>query len=88
MSIVVGDIKFDRIRHDEDADVLYLGVEGVRAAHWEESPEGHALRFDADGRLCGITFIGLSHHVGENGRIKVTIPESVDLRGLDDLVPA
>ncbi len=87
MTVSFGDVIFDEVDFDRDADVLYLSVGGIEAAHYDESPEGHALQFDADGKLCGITVIGVSHHVGEDGRVAVTVPKLEEL-GLDDLVLA
>ena len=38
--------------YDGDADVLYLHVgDPAAAVEFEESPEGHALRYDAGGHL-------------------------------------
>lgn len=49
MSIEIGDINFDRVHYDAQADVLYLhrGEAGV-AVEFDASPEGHALRFDSE----------------------------------------
>jgi uncharacterized protein YuzE len=50
MSVTIADITFDRVSYDRDADVLYLHVgDPTGAADFDESPEGHALRFDHDG---------------------------------------
>ncbi len=52
-------IDFDTVHYDPDADVLYLSIGGPeRAVDFEESPEGHALRYDEDGDLVGITIVG------------------------------
>ena len=43
-----------------DADVLYLSIgDPARAADWDETPEGRAVRFDGNGNLCGLTLIGV-----------------------------
>ncbi len=56
MSVTVGETTFDRVDYDADADVLYLHVGDPEGAEtFEESPEGHALRFDRFGRLVGVT---------------------------------
>lgn len=49
---------FDRHDYDEVADVLYLGAgHPSQAVEFDETPEGHALRVDRDGRLVGITIV-------------------------------
>jgi uncharacterized protein YuzE len=89
MTVSLGSIEFDRISYDREADTLYLGIEGTDAAHWEESPEGHVLRFDASGDLCGITIIGVQHQLGAEGAITVTVTRTVaEEIGPEDLEPA
>lgn len=52
-------IDFDTVHHDRDADVLYLSVgDPARAVDFDETPEGHALRYDEHGDLVGITIVG------------------------------
>lgn len=59
MSIQIGPYTFDRVRYDHDADVLYLSIgDPARAADWDETPAGHAVRFDENGDLVGLTLIG------------------------------
>jgi uncharacterized protein YuzE len=58
MSVTIADTTFDRVRYDEDADVLYLhSGDPAKAVEFDESPEGHHLRFGADGHLSGITIV-------------------------------
>ena len=58
MSMTVGQTTFDRIRYDAQADVLYLHVgDPGRAVDFDESPEGHALRHAANGKLVRITIV-------------------------------
>jgi uncharacterized protein YuzE len=58
MTVTVGDLTFDNVVDDEDADVLYLHVgDPAAAVEFDESPEGHALGYDAAGRLVGITIV-------------------------------
>ena len=79
MTVRFGEIVFDDIVHDRDSDVVYLNVSGAQPADWRESPEGHFLRFDANGNLCGITIVGASHHVQPDGHIGVTVPTRAEL---------
>ncbi len=75
MKITIGRITFDRVAYDQGADVLYLHVgEPSTAVGFDESPEGHALRFDARGRLVGLTIVGVKGLLQHDGRITVTIP--------------
>lgn len=87
MTIAFGDVIFDQVDFDREADVLYLSVSGISPEHREESPEGHVLRFDLEGNLCGVTIIGVSHHIDESGRVSLTVPKREEL-GLDDLALA
>jgi uncharacterized protein YuzE len=84
MTISLGSTVFDRVHYDAEADVLYLNVEGAEPALWDESPEGHFLRFDADGRLCGLTLVDVQHQLDQDGTVKVTVPCPQEL-GVDDL---
>lgn len=75
MTVTIGNITFDNIYYDEDADVLYLHVGDPRTAvDFDESPEGHALRFDASGNLVGITIISPRHFLDRDGKIELTLP--------------
>jgi len=43
------------------AEVLYLHVgDPSRAVNYDETPEGHAVRFDRDGELVGLTLAARS----------------------------
>jgi uncharacterized protein YuzE len=58
MTIRIASIDFDRVSYDADADVLYLAAdEPELAVDFDETPEGHAVRFDATGRIIGITIV-------------------------------
>lgn len=75
MSVTIADITFDRVEYDADADVLYLHVgDPATAVDFDETPEGHALRFDAGGRLVGITLVRPKHLLDESGRLRITLP--------------
>lgn len=88
MTVTFGTITFDKVSFDTDADVLYLAVEGAQAAHWQESPEGHVLRFDEDGNLMGVTIIDVHEHLEDGvGNINITVPKRVELE-LRDLALA
>ena len=91
MSVMLGGIEFDNVDYDREVDVLYLHVgESSTAVDWDESPEGHHLRFGADGQLVGITIVNARWLLDEDGVIVITLPERrIETRDLGDvLAPA
>ncbi|MGH2938172.1 MAG: DUF2283 domain-containing protein [Solirubrobacterales bacterium] len=88
MSVTIADITFDRVEYDSDADVLYLHVgDPSTAVDFDETPEGHALRFDAEGRLVGITLVRPKHLLDESSGLRITLPVPSDVSACD-LTPA
>lgn len=80
MSVKIADITFDRVRYDEEADVLYLhNADPAEASDFDESPEGHHLRFDADGNLIGVTIVRPRWLLENDGKITITLPEQVSI---------
>ena len=76
MSLTIGSVTFDRVSYDRDADVLYLSVgDPASAADFDESAEGHALRYDGEGRLVGLTIVGASTLLQRDDEIVVTPPQ-------------
>ena len=47
---------------------------GNTAVDFDESPEGHALRFGPNGELVGITIVGARHLLESGGPLEITIP--------------
>lgn len=91
MSLRFGGIEFEHVSYDQEGDVLYLrNGPSTDAADWDESPEGHHLRYGADGQLVGITIVNARSLLEREGRITVTLPqmqvEASDLEGV--LMPA
>lgn len=80
MSVTVGETTFDRVDYDADADVLYLHVgDPTDAETFEESPEGHALRFDGLGRLVGVTIVGARALIDATGALVITVPSRLEV---------
>lgn len=91
MNVKIGGIEFDNVFYDREGDVLYLHIGPSKTAvDWDESSEGHHLRFGADGQLVGITILNARWLLEQDGKITVTLPqlevEASDLEGV--LTPA
>ncbi len=84
----IGRLVFDHADYDTEGDVLYLHVGAPQEAEGEETPEGHVLRF-APGtqRIVGLTVIGAQRLVDRDGRLIVTVPETVEASA-DELAAA
>jgi uncharacterized protein YuzE len=64
------------VAYDTTGDVLYLHVgEPQPAAEAEETPEGHVLRYDASGRIVGLTIINARWLLDRQQPITVTLPQ-------------
>lgn len=89
MKIRVANTDFDGVEYDADADVLYLAAgDPARAVDFDETPEGHAVRFGSDGEIVGVTIVNarrLRRLLEENGAIRITLPETITAA---DLGPA
>ena len=80
MTVRIGEVVFDHVDYDEEADVLYLHVgDPSSAVGFDESPEGHALRFDAAGRLVGVTIVGARRALDSGQDLSVTVPSRVEI---------
>ena len=88
VNIRIGPLVFDHADYDQEEDVLYLHVGLPEPAEGEETPEGHVLRF-APGthRIVGLTVVNARHVLNRDGRLVVTVPETVEASA-DELAPA
>jgi uncharacterized protein YuzE len=88
MNIRIGPLSFDHADYDAEGDVLYLHIGQPQPGEGEETPEGHVLRF-APGtqQIIGLTVINARHVVNRDGRLIVTVPETVEASA-DDLAAA
>lgn len=88
MNIRIGPLVFDHADYDGDGDVLYLHVGAPQPGEGEETPEGHVLRF-APGtqRIIGLTVINARLLLERDGRLVVTVPETVEASAAE-LAPA
>ncbi len=90
MSVRLAGIVFDRVDYDSEVDVLYLHAgDPTNATDWDESPEGHGLSFDSEGRLVGLTILNARWHVDHDGRIVVTLAaQPIEIDDLDAVLAA
>jgi uncharacterized protein YuzE len=78
MTITLGQLTFDHATYDDRGDVLYLHVgEPQAAAEADETPEGHAVRYAADGRVIGVTIVNAKWLLNQGQPIVITLPERV-----------
>jgi hypothetical protein len=88
VNIRIGPLVFDHADYDADGDVLYLHAGQPQPGEGEEPPEGHVVRF-APGtqRIVGLTVINALPVLDRDGRLIVTVPETVEASA-EDLAPA
>jgi uncharacterized protein YuzE len=87
MSVTIATIDFDRAHYDRDADVLYLSIgDPSDAVDFDETPDGHALRYDANGRLIGITIVGARRLADEHSDVHVQAPVTLSADAIAAMV--
>jgi uncharacterized protein YuzE len=80
VTVTLGSTTFDNVDYDSDADVLYLHIGNpAGAVDFDESPEGHGLRFDRTGRLIGVTVVGARELGGDSHLLVVTISVRLEI---------
>jgi uncharacterized protein YuzE len=88
VNIAIGSLSFDHANYDADNDVLYLHVGEPQPAEGEETPEGHMLRYaPGTDRVVGLTVLGARGLLERDGRLAITVPETVEATA-DALAPA
>lgn len=66
---------FDRASCDADGDVLYLARgESAEASDAAPTREGHGIRYDAEGRVIGVTIINAPMLLDRDGHLTITLP--------------
>jgi uncharacterized protein YuzE len=90
MTITIAGIAFDHHHYDERGDVLYLNVGEPRAAaSGLETPDGHAIHYDENGAVIGLTLLNVRHTLERNGQLTLTLPlEHVEADALAPLLAA
>lgn len=75
VTVTIANVEFDRVEYDADADMLYLHVgDPSRAVDYDETPEGHAVRLDRNGKVVGLTLVRPKRLLGRDGELCVTMP--------------
>jgi uncharacterized protein YuzE len=88
VTVRIGPLVFDHADYDPEGDVLYLHVGEPVEAEGEETPEGHIVRFEpGTQRVVGLTVINARSVIDRDGRLIVTVPETVEASA-DELAPA
>lgn len=88
VNITIGSLHFDHADYDGENDVLYLHVGEPEAGEGEETPEGHVLRYaPGTSRVVGLTVLGVRRVLKRDGRLLVTVPETIETDA-HDLEPA
>lgn len=84
VDVQIGPLAFDHAEYDESGDVLYLHVGEPVVGEGEETPEGHVVRF-APGtqRVVGLTIVNARWLLERDGRLVVTVPETVEASPAD-----
>jgi uncharacterized protein YuzE len=78
MIVRLGNHEFDHVVYDAERDVLYLSRgKPAPAKMTVPSLEGHAVRFNEAGEIIGITVVSAKWWADRDGKVTVSMPESV-----------
>ena len=78
MTIRIASTEVDRVDYDAEADVLYLASgDPSRAVDFDETPEGHAVRYGSNGEIVGITIVNARQLLDANDAIRITLPDTI-----------
>ena len=84
MNVRIGHLSFDDIDYDATGDVLYLSVGKPRpASDSDETPEGHVVRYGADGEIIGVTLINPRWLIDNEGAVTITLPQAQRVEASD-----
>jgi uncharacterized protein YuzE len=76
MKITIAGITFDHHHYDKRGDVLYLNIGEPQAeAHGLETAEGHAIHYDENWAVIGLTLLNVRWTLEREGQVTVTWPE-------------
>jgi uncharacterized protein YuzE len=84
VSVKIDGLLFERANYDADGDVLYLARgESGEASDAALTPEGHGIRYDADGQVMGVTIINARWLLERDGHLTITLPHEVRVEAGD-----
>jgi uncharacterized protein YuzE len=84
MNVKIDNLIFDRANHDADGDVLYLARGKTNSASDAAlTPEGHGVRYDADGEVIGATIINARRIIEHDGHLTIILPHAVRVEAGD-----
>lgn len=76
MAVTIGGIEFDQHEYDERGEVMYLSIGDPQVpAETDATPEGHAVDFDADGKVIGMVLVSVRWLMDRDGELRITWPE-------------
>jgi len=76
MSVRIGDQEFEHAIYDEEGDVLYLrNGEPTTAASTVGTAEGHAVRYDGEGNVVGMTIVNAGWLATHEEEIAISFPQ-------------
>ena len=80
LNIKIDGLTFDRADYDAENDVLYLARGKTHGASDAAlTPEGHGVRYGADGTVIGVTIINARLILDRDGHVTITVPREVTL---------
>jgi YD repeat-containing protein len=84
VSIKIDGLAFDRVNYEADGDVLYLARgDSAVAADAALTPEGHGVRYDAAGKVIGVTITNARWLLDRDGQLTITLPHEVHIQARD-----
>jgi uncharacterized protein YuzE len=90
MTVTIAGIPFHHHHYDARGDVLYLNVgEPQASARSLETPDGHAIHYDGDGAVIGLTLLNVRHALEQDGGLTLTLPpQHLEAAALEQLLTA
>jgi uncharacterized protein YuzE len=89
VNLRIGSVVFDHANYDAEHDILYMRVGEPEPGEAEHTPEGHAVRYAiGTNRIVGLTIMGPRYILEREGRLTVTLPETVETRSAEDMADA
>ncbi|HMD55900.1 MAG TPA: DUF2283 domain-containing protein [Solirubrobacteraceae bacterium] len=84
VSVKIDGLTFNRANYDADGDVLYLARgDSTEAADAALTPEGHGVRYNAEGKVIGVTITNVRWLLDRDGQLTITLPHEVHVQARD-----